>query len=31
MLGAADVAEAIRWVLAAPATVNVDELRFSTT
>lgn len=29
MLGAADVAEAIRWVIAAPATVNVDELRLS--
>jgi NADP-dependent 3-hydroxy acid dehydrogenase YdfG len=29
MLRAADVAEAIRWVIAAPAAVNVDELRFS--
>lgn len=29
MLAAADVAEAIRWVIAAPATVNVDELRLS--
>ena len=30
MLGVADVAEAIRWVINAPAAVNVDELRFST-
>lgn len=30
MLGASDVAEAIRWVLAAPAAVNIEELRFST-
>jgi NADP-dependent 3-hydroxy acid dehydrogenase YdfG len=29
MLGPADVVEAIRWVLAAPASVNVDELRLS--
>ncbi len=29
MLGAGDVAEAIRWVIAAPAAVNVDELRLS--
>ena len=29
MLGATEVAEAIRWVLAAPASVNVDELRLS--
>ena len=29
MLRAADVAEAIRWVIVAPAAVNVDELRFS--
>ena len=29
MLRAADVAEAIRWVIAAPLAVNVDELRFS--
>jgi len=29
MLGAAEVADAIRWVLAAPASVNVDELRLS--
>jgi len=29
MLGAAEVAEAIRWVVAAPARVNVDELRLS--
>ena len=29
MLAAADVAEAIRWVIAAPAAVNVDELRLS--
>jgi NADP-dependent 3-hydroxy acid dehydrogenase YdfG len=29
MLGAADVAEAIRWVIAAPTAVNVDELRLS--
>jgi NADP-dependent 3-hydroxy acid dehydrogenase YdfG len=29
MLGAADVAEAIRWVIAAPPAVNVDELRLS--
>jgi NADP-dependent 3-hydroxy acid dehydrogenase YdfG len=29
MLGASEVAEAIRWVLAAPASVNVDELRLS--
>lgn len=30
MLDATEVAEAIRWVIAAPASVNVDELRFST-
>ena len=30
MLGASDVAEAIRWVLAAPTAVNIEELRFST-
>ena len=30
MLRAADVAEAIRWVITAPPAVNVDELRFST-
>jgi NADP-dependent 3-hydroxy acid dehydrogenase YdfG len=29
MLGAAAVAEAIRWVIAAPVDVNVDELRLS--
>jgi NADP-dependent 3-hydroxy acid dehydrogenase YdfG len=29
MLGAAEVAEAIRWVIAAPARVNVEELRLS--
>ena len=29
MLRAADVAEAIRWVIVAPLAVNVDELRFS--
>jgi NADP-dependent 3-hydroxy acid dehydrogenase YdfG len=29
MLGAADVAEVIRWVIAAPPAVNVDELRLS--
>ena len=29
MLGPTEVAEAIRWVLAAPASVNVDELRLS--
>jgi NADP-dependent 3-hydroxy acid dehydrogenase YdfG len=29
MLGATEVAEAIRWVLAAPPSVNVDELRLS--
>ena len=29
MLGVADVAEAIRWVIAAPPAVNVDELRLS--
>ena len=29
MLSAADVAEAIRWVILAPGTVNVDELRLS--
>jgi NADP-dependent 3-hydroxy acid dehydrogenase YdfG len=29
MLTPADVAEAVRWVLLAPATVNVDELRLS--
>ena len=29
MLRAADVAEAIRWVIVAPPAVNVDELRFS--
>ena len=29
MLGAADVAEAVRWVIAAPPAINVDELRLS--
>lgn len=29
MLTPADVADAVRWVLLAPATVNVDELRLS--
>jgi NADP-dependent 3-hydroxy acid dehydrogenase YdfG len=29
MLGAGEVADAIRWVIAAPAGVNVDELRLS--
>jgi len=29
MLTAADVADAVRWVLLAPSTVNVDELRLS--
>jgi NADP-dependent 3-hydroxy acid dehydrogenase YdfG len=29
MLGPADVADAVRWVLVAPQTVNVDELRLS--
>jgi NADP-dependent 3-hydroxy acid dehydrogenase YdfG len=29
MLGVGDVAEAVRWVIAAPAAVNVDELRLS--
>ena len=29
MLSPADVADAIRWVILAPATVNVDELRLS--
>ena len=29
MLTPADVADAIRWVLLAPDTVNVDELRLS--
>ena len=29
MLGAGEVADAIRWVIAAPAAVNVDELRLS--
>jgi NADP-dependent 3-hydroxy acid dehydrogenase YdfG len=29
MLTAADVADAVRWVLLAPDTVNVDELRLS--
>ena len=29
MLSAADVAEVIRWVIAAPSAVNVDELRLS--
>jgi NADP-dependent 3-hydroxy acid dehydrogenase YdfG len=29
MLRAGDVADAIRWVIAAPPAVNVDELRFS--
>jgi len=29
MLGAAEVAEAIRWVITAPAGVNIEELRLS--
>jgi NADP-dependent 3-hydroxy acid dehydrogenase YdfG len=31
MLSAAEVAEAIRWVIAAPASVNVGELRLART
>ena len=29
MLSAGDVADAVRWVIAAPAAVNIDELRLS--
>ena len=29
MLAPADVADAVRWVVTSPSTVNVDELRLS--